>query len=1308
MRINRFLSVCLMSLGMGLLCQAAKGETRIISVNFSEGSPVSTGTYANHLIGYGDSAVPGSQWIDCTSAGKWSQTPTERVNLAFKDNTGNTGLYTNLEFFVCSRGGFYQAGRVSDGNTQMLYKFLDDNPNHKIRAGFKLTHLPFSRYKVLVYFNRDGSGPVPAYQVNGSYYKGGGVSVGAAAGDTWGSPNGATSLSPERNTLIVDGLTDPTLLVNASTEAGGRGCISGFQIVGTIGDSIYPLQATVSQDSAWEDLTWTDARGEPYTGGWTGEIPGARLIAAGGTVTAFPPALAVSKLQISGEGAFTFAPEGEGAFVPETLDFSAHTGRGILGGGFTPRNVIAGRDTVLTTAGSGKLTVYANMRATCKGFVWDASRTLNAGIIALSGGTAESPISLSVEGGNTRVGPYLVCSNSFFKCTSVGGNKLYLIDGEGADTSTLIMDSDRDWGMTAGTAIRRVKAIVGPSPEASGTLAFWFQSGEAMDNSVVLDLQVAEMVVTTDITIGGLTGNAELMPSLWEPAMRTVTVGMVSGPTSYSGKIRENLALAGASAFTYTGSQIAGTLSIAEGASLICETSANNVFSGSAISGNGSLVKSGGLLLPADCSGFSGSITVDGDVLRVVGPSGNPGVTASRGTALQLGGMTATSPLIRLQAVTGDTVAKIPLKVLFTDADQLKTGWLKILEFPEGMTAENFEVEVVSDFTTGQNVDASLYEIGSQGNLLRIRASTKVWSGTEGGNGTWSTSAADLVWNDKSASFENDNKVSFGDIPEANPTVTVSGRVQPKGIGFDNAESRYHFIPGNEALIALNGPLVFGQGEVILGVPVQTSSGIDINSGMRVTLGLFGPELEAASAGAAYTQTLNLRPGGTLILAPGEGKTQRVKEFSSTTADSVLVISNGIVAAAEGGTYGSSGFFRDISPVVEAGGVLLFDRQDISGYDTANHPITLNPGGELRVTVRDTLRRGLVLKGGRVTVSGAQSGRALDLFGDNTSIQVHSDSEIVGEVTEAEPDPKIALRGNPVVVNVAPGANLLNSVTYVASAEARSLKKVGDGNLVQNGVKMAGSDETYPLTYEGETLVASGTYTLNCEHRNGASVYTVKSGARLTGTGSVTGSGQVRIEGPNSKLCGGLSIQNLGLGDGSQIGDPWTEVSATVRGSLALLGETASVTLQNGSFTLCKGCESAGAAKLALSVAKDGVLALEAGATLNLDAAPTFSGENTGIRIGIDFTGGEPVFPKLQIRGAANVENVTFSAIIEGGTFRTTRIPLLTATEITGYEGLSTAGLPAERKWKLLVETGTDGTRTLYAEAKNEMILILK
>ena len=121
------------------------------------------------------------------------------------------------------------------------------------------------------------------------------------------------------------------------------------------------------------------------------------------------------------------------------------------------------------------------------------------------------------------------------------------------------------------------------------------------------------------------------------------------------------------------------------------------------------------------------------------------------------------------------------------------------------------------------------------------------------------------------------------------------------------------------------------------------------------------------------------------------------------------------------------------------------------------------------------------------------------------------------------------------------------------------------------------------------------------------------------------------------------------------------------------------------------------------------MLGLEAGASLTLNTIPTLIGDRSGFMIGVDCSEAEPVSPSLRINGPVDVSNANFGVKIEAGNVKSsTKVRLLTATDIMGYEYLSRKSLPQDRNWKFSVEQNEDNTKTLYAVIEPEFIIFLK
>ena len=229
----------------GILSCAAADDIRTISVNFTSGSDgnysVSSGPYIEEDVGYGSYAVKGRYWIDFTGINIDQRTgskPQTLVSLPLKDNRGELDHYAETKLYLCSGGGIWQDNftPINTGNGRMLHVYMDDQASRGDRSGLKLENLPFSRYTVILYFGGDAKNvPVPAYKINGNYYKSSSEGTLPATGpdDTWGDPCGAGSPNLAKNTLVVSDLTG-TLTVETAHTSRGRGRLAGFQVVGIL------------------------------------------------------------------------------------------------------------------------------------------------------------------------------------------------------------------------------------------------------------------------------------------------------------------------------------------------------------------------------------------------------------------------------------------------------------------------------------------------------------------------------------------------------------------------------------------------------------------------------------------------------------------------------------------------------------------------------------------------------------------------------------------------------------------------------------------------------------------------------------------------------------------------------------------------------------------------------------------------------------------------------------------------------------------------------------------------------------------
>ncbi len=595
-----------------------------------------------------------------------------------------------------------------------------------------------------------------------------------------------------------------------------------------------------------------------------------------------------------------------------------------------------------------------------------------------------------------------------------------------------------------------------------------------------------------------------------------------SGSLTLSGNGNQNISLTGAT-------RIGGSGDIAM-------TRADGM-----ISGEGSLEKfgTGTLTLSSTSNTYSKGTTVSEGTLVATksGALGSGAVTVKSGATLELLGATALPLSVASLTVEAGGTLVMP---------QSESGIWQVITLGHPLS--------VQGTVKARGADGTLSAVeggaDSDGSFTSDAVAKLTWQGDEAGAGTWSTLATDTPWlkRGSASAFTNGAAVSFGDLEDvAQATVTVVGQVEAQTLSFTNATTPYCFNQGEGGVIVLGSALQTVENGALVTVqaPLKTASTITLNAGSALKLGaLFGDEVTADASTATYSAALKVPANGTLTIAPGTGKKQIISDFSASTAvsSSKLIIGEGTLAANADISGHGNGIFGATHVQIDAGGVLLFDKLDISGYSITDNPIVVNAGGELRYEKRDTLRRGLILNGGAVTVSGAQgtgtdSARALDLYYSQT-IEVKEDSTIAGKADglnwnqengDAVANPLIRLRTNnsdtaTTTFKVAENKTLTCAVTFENDG-ANALKKEGAGKMVQNGMAQA-TGGTYPLTYTTDTQIAGGTYELNTEHRNGNGTYTLSNGVQLGGTGSITGDGAV-ILAENAALSGNLSIKNL-------------------------------------------------------------------------------------------------------------------------------------------------------------------------------------
>ncbi len=464
------------------------------------------------------------------------------------------------------------------------------------------------------------------------------------------------------------------------------------------------------------------------------------------------------------------------------------------------------------------------------------------------------------------------------------------------------------------------------------------------------------------------------------------------------------------------------------------------------------------------------------------------------------------------------------------------------------------------------------------------------WSGEAGqnGNGRWMDDSAVLAWNDSAYGFANLNQptVTFGDIEgNAAPVVTVKGAVNPKVADISATTCAYTFAKGDDdAFISLPLANFSPSNNVTFEVPIKMeSTSFTVADGKTYTFNApFGQS--ATKTCATNSNVIVVGNASTLNVSPGEGNTQVFSQFNN----SGMFYSNAKFNVGAGTTIFTAngngrGLFGSLQITAKDNGRLVFEGRNTLADNANTSIVNVEGGGGIIVKGMVNFRRKLNFKGGSFTVAGDNEsyGRAFELYNAPT-ISVSADSlfDSSGEKTAS---PYVYLRQGSPTFTFSNNATLTNNIIY-ADGTANFADANGGINISGTGTFIQNSFNGQPLTYVGVTSVGGGmTLVMNAEHQN-TGAYSIASGARLTGSGAITGDGIVTLEGSNAKLCGSLSVKNLVCANGTLLGDQWTPVSANVTGSLSTKADGAAITVTNGYLAIGAECDVSGFATANLTI----------------------------------------------------------------------------------------------------------------------------
>ena len=356
------------------------------------------------------------------------------------------------------------------------------------------------------------------------------------------------------------------------------------------------------------------------------------------------------------------------------------------------------------------------------------------------------------------------------------------------------------------------------------------------------------------------------------------------------------------------------------------------------------------------------------------------------------------------------------------------------------------------------------------------------WSGDSGGNGLWlGTDSSVRPWNGEY--FYNGDAVMFPDLVGVScVTVTVNGVVAPGSVAFSAIETAYSFDKGDDgAKITIPNADFSPSGDLTFNVPVQMSAtSFTTPAGSTIAFNApFGQTVDAANGNC--TNSIVVGNHGTLVVAPGAGKTQTFGAFNNTGNyynTATLQVGEGTVVF-NGAINGGKGLFGSTKIAVSDGGILVFDVAGATGYDISS-PLTVAKGGTVTFNKDEYMNRKLILDGGTVYCKSR-----LDwMYG--TTISATDDSSIVANGG----DGRVLIRYANAMVDVAGGATLTLDVPISTGANTANygFVKTGGGELLANR----------EMSHTGTTVISNGTLSVgyNSSARVGLG-WTVFSGATL-------------------------------------------------------------------------------------------------------------------------------------------------------------------------------------------------------------------
>lgn len=685
---RRLLVALLVAAGVGAHTAVRAAEP--LSFNFT----VADGATLDAETEYGYYPVKGSDWIPLV---RDNESGREKEDVWEATSPGGASLKAKAHAYF-----FWHAGEHP-----LLKNYVDDGtiPNTKPDGdGATITVQGLdkaARYEVALYFNGDNNLAENAFRpvkLNGTWVAPGRSSPSEGELLNWGALTDATRGAPALgvNAFVVAGQTFPdgTLKLELppvhnngqnTQRANGRACISAIQLIPMAGTG--RTVRDVAGDAPWNgEGLWQTGRGPTSCPDSNADIH----------VRTYAPSTLTLVNGVGSPGPETiFTAEGSAPLtlaraegVDASTTFASTTARGdlIVEEGFatalgkldipvqSPRKAI--------TLPPGRVPVaVASGAAPAEGAYAYVQDNGNCGFIRVRGGSAEAPLRMEMPDdgagiyngglGELRLGRDTVAELHLGN-DAPGAHRNYVVAGEGAETSTLRLTSEKAFGFKAGQRSTWLRNLTLETP--GNAELYWRTIGSSADASV--NLKVGGTIwlepmsyggVAEALTFGTLSGGekAKIAPYTTDSASLTFTQ---TADTTYAGAIAPGISLtvAGDHSLTLTGANDtpgSRTLTVKEGAALRLEgafaakgtavegtlTAVGDKTLGAELTGKGRLIAESGTLTLAetDASAFEGTVDVRAGAALALGAN-RPRVALAEGAALTV---TATESEVALGSV---------------------------------------------------------------------------------------------------------------------------------------------------------------------------------------------------------------------------------------------------------------------------------------------------------------------------------------------------------------------------------------------------------------------------------------------------------------------------------------------------------------------------------------------------------------------------------------------------------------------------------------------------------------------------------